>query len=136
MQCHIKNSGKIQVLVKAKFKSIICIYILNIKMSKFLFFVMIFLSLFVAIKHNVWWMNALKFNVRFYFVQWNILFITARSKSINIFLVKIVPLEINCFVANNHTYSMQCKRTIHLNHYFSKHNTTSIGIFDPNQVVM
>ena len=51
---------------------------------------------------------------------------TDQNQSINIFLVKLCLLEIICFVANNHTYSMQCKRTIHLNHYFSKHNTTCI----------
>ena len=60
---------------------------------------------------------------------------TDQNQSINIFLVKIVPLEIICFVANNHTYSVQCKRTIHLNHYFSPITLhTSIGICDPNQV--
>ena len=68
-----------------------------------------------------WWNNE-------YLLQ------TDQNQSINIFLVKTVPLAFISFVANNHTYSMHCKRTIHLNHYFSKHNTTSIGICDPNQV--
>ena len=61
---------------------------------------------------------------------------TDQNQSINIFLVKIVPLEIICFVASNHTINIfhALQRTIHLNHYFSKHNTASIGICDPNQV--
>ena len=62
---------------------------------------------------------------------------TDQNQSINIFLVKIVPLEIICFVASNHTINIfhALQRTIHLNHYFSPMTLhTSIGICDPNQV--
>jgi hypothetical protein len=55
VQCHVKNSGKIQVWIKAKFKSIIFIYILNMEMSteQVRIFCHDLSSLFVAIKHYV-----------------------------------------------------------------------------------